>query len=103
VAETFGQRLQRLRQERRITVSELARAVGVSPSAIRQLESGASKSASLAVGLRIADVLEVEPRLLAFGDGSALSSTLRELQRRVALLENERSGLPPGLRPRTRR
>lgn len=103
MAESFGRRLQRLRQERRITVAELARAAGVSDSAIRQLESGSSKSASFAVGLRISEFLEVEPRLLAFGDSSPLTvtATLREILRRVAQLESQRAG--PKANPTERR
>jgi transcriptional regulator with XRE-family HTH domain len=85
--ETFGRRLQRLRMERGISVGTLARTVGVTESAIRQLESGTSKSASFAVGLKIADFLEVDAHILAFGEGESLATTVRELRRRVEALE----------------
>jgi transcriptional regulator with XRE-family HTH domain len=85
--ETFGRRLQRLRMERGISVGTLARAVGVTESAIRQLESGTSKSASFAVGLRISDFLGIDPHGLAFGEGESLATTVRDLRRRVEDLE----------------
>ena len=85
--ETFGRRLQRLRMERGISVGMLARTVGVTESAIRQLESGTSKSASFSVGLKIADYLEIDPHVLAFGEGESLAATVRELRHRVEALE----------------
>jgi transcriptional regulator with XRE-family HTH domain len=99
VAETFGRRLQRLRTERGISVGTLARAVEVSESAIRQLEAGTSKSASFAVGLKIAEFLEVDPHALAFGEGQPLSTALRVMQRRVEALEAA-GGVPSPKRPR---
>lgn len=87
--ETFGRRLQRLRMERGISVGTLARTVGVTESAIRQLEAGTSKSASFAVGLKIADFLGVDPHVLAFGEGESLAATVRELRHRVEALEGE--------------
>ena len=85
--EPFGRRLQRLRMERGVSVGTLARAVGVTESAIRQLESGTSKSASFAVGLKIADFLEVDAHALAFGEGESLAEAVRELRSRVNALE----------------
>ncbi|HZO94860.1 MAG TPA: helix-turn-helix transcriptional regulator [Candidatus Baltobacteraceae bacterium] len=85
--ETFGQRLRRLRTERGLTIGVLAKLVGVTDSAIRQLESGESKSASFAVGLRLAHVLEVDPAVLAFGEGSSLVGRLRDVERRLSAIE----------------
>ena len=85
--ETFGHRLRRLRAERGLTIGALAKLVGVTDSAIRQLESGESKSASFSVGLRLAQVLEVDPAVLAFGEGSSLAGRLREVERRLSAIE----------------
>ncbi len=70
--ESFGERLRRLRRARALTIPALAKLVGVTESAIRQLESGESKSASFAVGLRLAQVLDVDAAVLAFGEGAPL-------------------------------
>jgi transcriptional regulator with XRE-family HTH domain len=66
--ETFGQRLRRLREARGLRKTVLARHVGLTEAAIRQLESGRTSDARLADGVRIAAVLGVDPRYLAFGD-----------------------------------
>ena len=90
--EYFGERLRRLRTATGLTVSSLARAVGVTEGAIRQMESGQTKSASFSVGLAIADALGVDPWLLAFGtahDASArAAATMPSLDARVARLED---------------
>jgi transcriptional regulator with XRE-family HTH domain len=67
VAETFGERLRSLRTRRHLTPSALAHAVGVTEGAIRQMESGQTKSASFLVGLKLANVLGVTPNYLATG------------------------------------
>jgi transcriptional regulator with XRE-family HTH domain len=69
--QSFGERLKSLRTRRRMTPSALARAVDVTESAIRQMESGQTKSASFAVGLRLARALGVTPWFLATGDEKA--------------------------------
>ena len=67
VSESFGERLRTLRTRRQMTPSALAHAVGVTEGAIRQMESGQTKSASFLIGLRLADVLGVTPVFLATG------------------------------------
>lgn len=56
----------RLRCERGLTQAALAEGVGVNLRTIQKLESGERdiESASLALGLRIADLLGVHPREL---------------------------------------
>ena len=54
-----------------MTPSSLAHAVGVTEGAIRQMESGQTKSASFVIGLRIADALGVTPWFLATGEDAA--------------------------------
>src|SRR3981081_1601772 len=67
VAETFGERLRSLRTRQHLTPSSLAHAVGVTEGAIRQMESGQTKSASFLVGLKLANVLGVTAWFLATG------------------------------------
>jgi transcriptional regulator with XRE-family HTH domain len=92
-----------------MTPSALAHAVGVTEGAIRQMESGQTKSASFLVGLKLADVLGVTPAFLATGR-EKLSETgshspaqqpsilerhtmqIAALERRVKSLEARRRG-----------
>jgi transcriptional regulator with XRE-family HTH domain len=69
--ESFAERLQRLRLGRGYTVAGLARAVDVSEGAIRQLESGMTKSPSFHVGLHLALVLGVDPFVLGYGSSAS--------------------------------
>ncbi len=66
--ETFGERLRRLRTERGFAPGELAYKVGITEGAIRQMESGQTKSASFPVGVRLASVLGVDAAYLALGE-----------------------------------
>jgi transcriptional regulator with XRE-family HTH domain len=67
VAETFSERLARLRSERQMSVSELARAVRLSEGAIRNLERGVTRGPSVFVAFRLARALGVSVSYLAFG------------------------------------
>jgi len=67
VSERFGERLRTLRTRRHLTPGELAQRVGVSEGAIRQMESGQTKSASFVVGLKLARELGVTAWYLATG------------------------------------
>ncbi len=66
--ETFGERLRRLREARGLRKTVLARQVGLTEAAIRQLESGRTSGPRLADGMRLADALGTTPRYLAFGE-----------------------------------
>ncbi len=66
-AETFGERVRRLRLARGMRVLDVAYAVGITEGAIRQMETGQTKSASLVVGLRLAKIFGVTPDYLATG------------------------------------
>jgi transcriptional regulator with XRE-family HTH domain len=97
--ETFGQRLRRLRLAASMTTSDLAYRAGVTEGAIRQIESGRTKSASFAVGLKLASILSVDPWVLALGteempDSSRQSSNsvkdrLGRLEARLDYVERE--------------
>jgi transcriptional regulator with XRE-family HTH domain len=90
--DTLATRLRRLRNERGLGVPDVASSVGVSPGAIRQLESGQTKSPGFALGLRIAGCLNVDPWYLALGEGASLSDRLALIERRLDALEKRRSG-----------
>ncbi|HYW54259.1 MAG TPA: helix-turn-helix transcriptional regulator [Candidatus Elarobacter sp.] len=108
MSETFGERLRSLRTRRQLTPSALAHSVGVTEGAIRQMESGQTKSASFLVGLKLAQVLGVTAWFLATGrdnpetespspDRSAaqlerLSLQITAIDRRVKALEARRRG-----------
>ena len=89
--ETFAQRLRRLRTARAFSIPQLAKLVGVTDSAIRQLESGESKSASFTVGIRLSQVLEVDPTALALGESAGFAARLADVERRLSALEAERA------------
>ncbi len=70
-------------------MGELARAVGVSDGALRQMESGQTKISSFAVGLRLSRELHVNPWYLCFGnDGAALEKGLRSEAAAATALES---------------
>ena len=72
-----------------MSTSDLAFRVGVTEGAIRQLESGRTKSPSFAIGLKIARVLDVDPWGFCMGEedapGKPQAGSLKE---RVARLES---------------
>lgn len=99
--ELFGERLRRLRVAAGLSASGLARTVGVTDGAIRQMESGQTKSASFAVGLAIAAALGIDPWLLAFGASRAdardepeapnLAARVARLEDRMKIVERRQS------------
>ncbi|GAC1619972.1 MAG: hypothetical protein NVS4B13_11680 [Candidatus Elarobacter sp.] len=85
---TFGERLRALRTRRNLTPSALAHAVGVTEGAIRQMESGQTKSASFFIGLKLANVLGVTAWYLATGRNDPPETESPSTDRAaVALLE----------------
>jgi transcriptional regulator with XRE-family HTH domain len=70
-------------------VGELASAVGVTDSAIRQMESGRTKKASFSVGLMLSRELDVNAWHLCFGEGGAvLEMGVRSEEAAAKALEN---------------
>ena len=67
--ETFAERLRRLRTAHSLSTSDLAYRVGVTEGAIRQMESGRTKSANFTLGLKLSETLDVDPWYLATGVG----------------------------------
>jgi transcriptional regulator with XRE-family HTH domain len=70
-----------------MTPSALAHAVGVTEGAIRQMESGQTKSASFVVGLKLARVFEVTPWYLATGEDAETPGAAASDGALVALIE----------------
>ncbi|MDP9150991.1 MAG: helix-turn-helix domain-containing protein [Myxococcota bacterium] len=117
--QRFGVRLRELRAAKGVSASELAYRVGVTEGAIRSMESGATKSPSFGVGLKIAAVLGVDAWRLATGaetplvmtdpiERDAVRTRFDDLERRLAALETTRGetargkGDRPGKRGRKR-
>lgn len=101
--ETFGERLRRLRTAGALSCSDLAYRVGVTEGAIRQIETGRTKSASFAIGLKLAKVLDVDPWMLATGIGdkrdsqrgsqaASLKDRVTQLEERLERVERELAG-----------
>ena len=81
-----------------MTLAALASEIGVSESAIRQLETGIVKSPSFTVGLKLAHYFGVDPFYLAFGESSPLDERLLIVERRLAALEQRVSTMPSARR-----
>jgi transcriptional regulator with XRE-family HTH domain len=101
--ESSKDRLRRLRKRAGHSPSSLAHAVGVTEGAIRQMESGQTKSPSFAVGLLLARELGVTPEFLAFGDNGLPGrvgarpvggDAIAALERRIVALEGARRQPP---------
>lgn len=71
--ETIGQRLRRVREEQGCSADTLASAVGVSPRAIEEFESGDLRP-DFTLGVLIAQRLGVDPAELALGNGATTSA-----------------------------
>ncbi len=73
----MGVRLQRLREERKLTQAALARMLGMSPSYLNQIERN-QRPLTVAILLRIGAVLGVDPQMFSEHDSAALVSDLRD-------------------------
>ncbi len=98
-----------------MTPSSLAHAVGVTEGAIRQMESGQTKRASLLTGLKLADVLGVTAWYLALGhegetergsrsaESPSLVKTIEGVQMQVTALDRRVKALEAQRRAGKRR
>ena len=87
-AETFGERLTRLREDARLSQSALARRVGVSQSAVSQMESG-ERSPSYGMLVQLAEALGVSVAYLVGADVEKLSPMDEQHFRRYRALPTE--------------
>jgi transcriptional regulator with XRE-family HTH domain len=96
MGETFGARLRRIRSAQGVTVVDLALKVGAAEGTVRQIENGSVKMPNMALGVRMADALNVDPRYLAFGEGESTSERFDMIERRLTQLERVVAEQPKG-------
>jgi len=78
MAKVFmGVRLQRLREERKLTQAALAKTLAISPSYLNQIERN-QRPLTMAILLRISAALGVDPQIFSEHDSAALVSDLRD-------------------------
>jgi len=87
-AETFGERLGRLREDAGLSQSALARRVGVSQSAVSQMESG-ERNPSYGMLVQLADALGVSVAYLVGAEVEELSPIEEKHFRRYRALPTE--------------
>lgn len=68
--DDIGQRIRKLRLERKLTQGQLAKAIGITQGSLTQLETGKSKSPASTTLTELARVFEVDPDWLMTGKGS---------------------------------
>ena len=79
MAKVFmGVRLQRLREERRMTQVALAKALGISPSYLNQMERN-QRPLTVPILLRIGTVLGVDPQIFSEHDSASLVADVRDV------------------------
>lgn len=71
--ETLGERVRSARALRAMTLAQVGSAVGVTPQAIRAIETGETKDVMGRTAFLLADALGVEARWLVTGEGAAIS------------------------------
>lgn len=74
----MGVRLQRLREERSLTQAALARALGLSPSYLNQIERN-QRPLTVPILLRIGSVLGVDPQIFSEHDSASLVADVRDV------------------------
>ncbi|MCX7293461.1 helix-turn-helix domain-containing protein [Janthinobacterium sp.] len=79
MAKVFmGVRLQRLREERRMTQVALAKSLGISPSYLNQMERN-QRPLTVPILLRIGSVLGVDPQIFSEHDSASLVADVRDV------------------------
>lgn len=68
--DTIGKRIRALREQRNWNQATLAKAVGIRPPSLSQIDTGRTKTLKAATILRIAAALEANPDYLLTGTGS---------------------------------
>ncbi|RJG20997.1 short-chain fatty acyl-CoA regulator family protein [Massilia cavernae] len=74
----MGARLQRLREERKMTQAALAKALDISPSYLNQMERN-QRPLTVPILLRIGSVLEVNPQIFSEHDSASLVADVRDV------------------------
>ena len=66
---TIGQRIRWLREKKKMNQTTLARAVGITPPSMSEIELGKTKAPAAATLFKIAAILEANPEWLLHGRG----------------------------------
>lgn len=74
----MGARLQRLREERKMTQAALAKTLGISPSYLNQIERN-QRPLTVPILLRIGSVLEVDPQIFSEHGSASLVADVRDI------------------------
>lgn len=74
----MGARLQRLREERKMTQAALAKTLGISPSYLNQIERN-QRPLTVPILLRIGSVLEVDPQIFSEHHSASLVADVRDV------------------------
>lgn len=86
---TIGERIAAIRTAKGLSQADLARAAGLTRSAISQVESGMTKSPSAENVFRIADALGVDARELTFGPGGKPASIEHQIADLLQMLPDD--------------
>jgi transcriptional regulator with XRE-family HTH domain len=78
-AETVGDRIRRQREAKGLDLAPVAKAAGITISALSQIETGVTKNPRPETLFRLADALDVEPRFLVFGHHDRVAPSLSAL------------------------
>src|SRR5471030_1414038 len=73
----MGVRLQRLREERKLTQAALAKTLDISPSYLNQIERN-QRPLTVPILLRIGAALSVDPQIFSEHDSAALVADVRD-------------------------
>jgi transcriptional regulator with XRE-family HTH domain len=87
--ETIGDRIRQAREAKGLSAAELARRVGITQSALSQIEDGTTRSPKPVHLFAIADALGVDPRKLALGSKEERPDPDRQLAVIINLLATE--------------
>lgn len=92
---TVGARIRACRLARGVTASALAACVGITENAIRKIEAGNSKEPRFSTGVRIADALGVDPKVLIDSRIEAPPTSVATTLQRIRACKNalERLGV----------
>ena len=76
IPATVGDRIRIARQSKGLDLEPVAKAVGITVSALSQIETGQTKHPKPETLFKIADALDVEPRYLVFGHLQRVAASL---------------------------
>jgi transcriptional regulator with XRE-family HTH domain len=81
--EDLGSRMRKLREDRGLSLVFVAEVMGISDSALSQIEKGHSKNAKLEGFLKFCAYFDEDPYYLVFGQSRAsVTGTFRKLESR---------------------